>query len=52
VLLRAALPEGFAASLPASLLVLAVFGGSFAVAAPLLGLFDVRSLLGRVRRRA
>ena len=51
-LLRAALPSTFAASLPASLLVLAVFGGSFAVAAPLLGLFDVRSLLGRVRRRA
>jgi putative peptidoglycan lipid II flippase len=50
-LLRAALPESFASTLPASLLVLAVFGGSFAVAAPLLGLFDVRSLLGRFRRR-
>ncbi len=50
-LLRAALPDGFAASLPASLLVLVVFCGSFAVAATLLGLFDVRSILGRARRR-
>lgn len=49
-LLRAALPVDFAASLLASLLVLAVFCGAFAVAAPLLGLFDVRSLLGRGRR--
>jgi putative peptidoglycan lipid II flippase len=46
-LLRAALPEPFAASLPASLLVLGVFGGSFTVAASLLGLFDLRSLLRR-----
>jgi putative peptidoglycan lipid II flippase len=51
-LLRAALPDAFATSLPASLLVLTVFCGSFAVAAPLLGLFDVRSILGRARRRA
>ncbi len=36
VLLRWLLPEGFASTLPASLLVLGVFGGSFTVAAPLL----------------
>jgi putative peptidoglycan lipid II flippase len=49
VLLRSLLPGGFAASLPGSLLILGVFGAAFAVAAPLLGLFDVRSLLRRRR---
>ena len=49
-LLRLVLPEPFASSLLSSLLVLALFGGSFAVAAPLLGLFDLRSLLRRGKR--
>ena len=49
-LVRYLLPADFAATVPASLLVLAVFGGSFAVAAPMLGLLDVRSLLRRGKR--
>ncbi|MEP7125647.1 MAG: murein biosynthesis integral membrane protein MurJ [Byssovorax sp.] len=49
-LLRFVLPEPFASSLLSSVVVLALFGGSFAVAAPLLGLFDLRSLLRRARR--
>jgi putative peptidoglycan lipid II flippase len=49
-LFRLVLPEPFAASVLASLLVLTVFGLGFAVAAPALGLFDLRSLLRRGRR--
>jgi putative peptidoglycan lipid II flippase len=47
---RAILPQGFAGSFAGSLLVLGVFGGAFAIAAPALGLLDLRSLL-RTRRR-
>ncbi len=47
VLFRYLLPDDFAATVLASLLVLAVFGASFAVAAALLGLLDLRSLLRR-----
>lgn len=43
------LPEGFARSFVGSSLVLALFGAAFAVAAPALGLFNVRSLLRRRR---
>ena len=50
-LLRTVLPESFMSSVAASLLILVVFGGSFAIAAPALGLFDVRSLLRRLQRR-
>jgi putative peptidoglycan lipid II flippase len=46
---RAILPAGFAGGSAGSLLVLGVFGGAFAIAAPALGLFDLRSLL-RTRR--
>jgi putative peptidoglycan lipid II flippase len=48
--LRAALPAEFAETVVGSALVLAVFAGAFAVAAPALKLFDVRSLLRRGRR--
>jgi putative peptidoglycan lipid II flippase len=47
--IRALLPEGFAQTMVGSLLVLAVFGGAFAVAAPMLGLLDLRSLVRRRR---
>jgi putative peptidoglycan lipid II flippase len=47
LLLRWALPAAFAKSFAGSSLVLAVCGGAFALAAPALGLFDVRSLLRR-----
>ncbi len=50
LLLRAALPASFAQGLLGSALVLAVFGGAFAIAAPALGLFDLRSLLRRGAR--
>jgi putative peptidoglycan lipid II flippase len=45
LLTRRALPAAFAQSLVGSSLVLAAFGGAFAVAAHGLGLFDVRKLL-------
>jgi len=47
--LKWALPEAFEQGLLGSTLVLAVFCAAFAVAAPALGLFDVRSLLRRRR---
>src|SRR5262249_4277463 len=50
VLLRALLPSSLDRSRLVAALILAVFGGAFAVFAPLLGLFDVRSLLRRRRR--
>lgn len=46
-----ALPAAFARTFVGSLLVLAAFGVAFSVAAPALGLFDVRSLLRRGARR-
>jgi putative peptidoglycan lipid II flippase len=46
---RAILPRGLAGSVAGSLLVLGVFGGAFALAAPALGLFDLRSMLRRRR---
>ena len=49
LLLRWALPGELARSFIGSSLVLAAFGAAFALAAPALGLFDLRSLL---RRRA
>jgi putative peptidoglycan lipid II flippase len=49
LLTRWALPTELARTFVGSSLVLAVFSGAFALAAPALGLFDVRSLL---RRRA
>jgi putative peptidoglycan lipid II flippase len=49
LLLRAAAPATFAPSFLGSCLVLAAFAAAFALAAPALGLFDLRSLL---RRRA
>lgn len=48
--LKVLLPAEIARSFGGSLLILAVFGAAFAVAAPALGLFDVRSLLRRGRR--
>jgi putative peptidoglycan lipid II flippase len=42
---RAILPASFAGSFAGSLLVLVVFGGAFAIAAPALGLVDLRSML-------
>jgi len=45
--LRAVLPADFAATIAGSLLVLTTFSGAFAVAAPKLGLFNLRSLLRR-----
>jgi putative peptidoglycan lipid II flippase len=51
VALRAALPEAFAASFVGASILLLVFAGAFAAAAPALGLFNLRSLLGRLRRR-
>lgn len=48
-LLRAALPEAIYPSRLGAALILAVFGGAFAVLAPALGLFDLRSLLRRRR---
>jgi putative peptidoglycan lipid II flippase len=50
-LLRWVLPETFAQTLLGSSLILALFSGAFALAAPALGLFDVRSLLRRRGRR-
>jgi putative peptidoglycan lipid II flippase len=50
LLVKAALPEEIEHGLAGSLLVLAVFSGAFAVAAPALGLFDVRAMLRRGRR--
>ncbi|WP_437971757.1 murein biosynthesis integral membrane protein MurJ [Sorangium sp. So ce260] len=47
VALRAALPEGIAATPWGAALVLAGCGGAFALAAPALGLFSLRSLLRR-----
>ncbi|WP_434048172.1 MULTISPECIES: murein biosynthesis integral membrane protein MurJ [Sorangium] len=47
VALRAALPDAFAATPWGAALILATCGGAFAVAAPALGLFSVRSLLRR-----
>jgi putative peptidoglycan lipid II flippase len=47
VLLRLVLPESFEHTFVGSALVLAVFGAVFSLAAPALGLFDVRSLLRR-----
>jgi putative peptidoglycan lipid II flippase len=49
VLLRAALPDAFATSFLGAALRLAVFGGAFALAAPALGLVNLRSLLRRRR---
>jgi putative peptidoglycan lipid II flippase len=49
-LVRWALPAEFAQSFVGSSLVLAAFGAAFALAAPALGLFDLRSLLRRRRR--
>lgn len=49
LLLRALVPAAFARSFVGSSLVLAAFGGAFVIAAPALGLFDLRSIL---RRRA
>ncbi|WP_437568643.1 murein biosynthesis integral membrane protein MurJ [Sorangium sp. So ce542] len=46
---REILPEGFAGSFAGSLLVLGVFGGAFLVAAPALGLLDLRSLFRKRR---
>jgi putative peptidoglycan lipid II flippase len=46
---RAILPADFAGSFAGSLLVLAMFGGAFVIAAPALGLLDPRSLF-RTRR--
>lgn len=43
------LPEEIVTSLWGSLGVLCVFGGAFAIAAPVLGIFDLRSLLRRRR---
>jgi putative peptidoglycan lipid II flippase len=50
LLLRTVLPPAFAATPMGSVVLLGVFGLGFAVAAPLLRLFDLRSLL-RLRRR-
>ena len=50
LLIRAALPEDFAATTWGSLVVLGTFGVAFVVAAPALGVFDLRSLLRRGRR--
>ncbi|MFO0760713.1 MAG: murein biosynthesis integral membrane protein MurJ [Byssovorax sp.] len=47
--LRWLLPESFTATTLGSAVVLAVFGAAFAVAAPGLGLFDLRALLRRRR---
>jgi putative peptidoglycan lipid II flippase len=47
--LRAVLPMQFASSFWGASMILGAFGAAFAVAAPLLGLFDVRSLLRRRR---
>ncbi|KYF60940.1 murein biosynthesis integral membrane protein MurJ, partial [Sorangium cellulosum] len=47
VALRAALPDAFAATPWGAALILATCGGAFAVAAPALGLFSLRSLLRR-----
>jgi putative peptidoglycan lipid II flippase len=49
LLLRLALPPSFERSFVGSSLVLAAFGAAFTVAAPALGLFDVRSILRRRR---
>ncbi|MFT3772180.1 MAG: murein biosynthesis integral membrane protein MurJ [Minicystis sp.] len=49
LVLKHVLPVEFEQSFVGSALVLAVFGGAFAVAAPALGLFDLRSLLRRRR---
>jgi putative peptidoglycan lipid II flippase len=49
LVLKAALPEGFEKSFVGSALVLGLFGVAFSLAAPALGLFDVRSLLRRRR---
>lgn len=49
--LKATLPDDFASGFIGSALVLAAFCGGFAVAAPALGLLDVRSLLRRAPRR-
>lgn len=46
-LLRAALPSPFAASRLGALVILSVFGVAFSIAAPALGLFDVRALILR-----
>jgi putative peptidoglycan lipid II flippase len=51
LVLRAALPPAFAHGVVGSSLVLAAFGGAFALAAPGLGLVSVRSLLPRGRGR-
>jgi putative peptidoglycan lipid II flippase len=48
--LKAVLPSDFEHGFVGSLLVLAVAGGAFAVAAPALGLFDLRQILRRGRR--
>jgi putative peptidoglycan lipid II flippase len=50
LVVRWALPVAFERSFVGSLLVLGAFGGAFALAAPALKLFDVRSLLRRGRR--
>jgi putative peptidoglycan lipid II flippase len=47
VALRAALPDTFVASFVGASLLLVVFCGAFAAAAPALGLFNLRSLLRR-----
>ncbi len=49
LLARWALPAAFGRSFVGSSLVLAAFGAAFALAAPALGLFEVRSLLRRRR---
>jgi putative peptidoglycan lipid II flippase len=49
LVLKYALPAELEQSVLGSALVLAVFSGTFAVAAPALGLFDLRSLLRRRR---
>jgi putative peptidoglycan lipid II flippase len=46
---KGVLPAQLGASFAGSALVLAVFGGAFTLAAPALGLFEVRSLLRRRR---
>jgi putative peptidoglycan lipid II flippase len=48
---RWALPAAFARSFSGALIVLAAFGVAFAIAAPALGLFDIRSMLRRGARR-
>ena len=51
LIVRWALPTPIARTFAGSLLVLAVFGGAFALAAPALGLLDLRSLWRRRARR-